>query len=313
MSTDTTMRLTTTPQDHGHMPPVGTRIWVHSINPASLADAYVNHIGVVHADGQRVTFPFAVQGDDTWFVTNWSALPFPGQRVTIREVLDAATRTFKDFAIGREVTYDHTEFREGGVMHYVRFDAAPVGIFLDDTSPTTMIEFTPQAEDSNGTALTSSELPERERRTPDERTVAIRERQAEAAIEALHEAINDAAESYGWCGSFEDWAEELSDGFPVRRQTHRSTEYSVDVALEFEWDEEQLIDLLFRSAEFPGSHPDVEADTHSVTITSTVNIRMTCDGDDTPDDEASGTIRDLLHDAGYSGFSNFNVSNYDTI
>lgn len=274
--------------------PVGTRVRVTDIYPTSLSDAYKGHIGtvVVHRAGvsPQVRFDFAHEGTREWWVEGFEILPMPGQRAVIRECLTHALDEFKGYATGREVTYLSTDISTGS--HLVRFDDVTGNGDIPNPATVTVLDFVLGAEVPVAD-LTSSEP-----------VVSTEQRDADARVkfEALVEAINDLAEREEWCGNFEEWCEEA--GIESRRR--RDKDFSVTIDLTYEIDSDDVIAMFKRQVR--GEHDDV--DVESVTLTSTVVISVTT-SEDNPHDMDSYEVESHLSDAGYSGWDEWSITDYE--
>lgn len=275
--------------------PAGTRIQVVTIHPDSLADAYTSHIGTVveHTAGgsPRVHFEHNHQGTSDWWIDAWRTLPAVGQRVTITACLAAAQPEFKDWATGREATYLSTG-PDG--EHLVRFDEVFASLG-HDTASVFMVDFVLGAE-------VSTPVVESNPVGPDVKSYAERERDARQTFETFVEAINDMAEREEWCGNFEEFCE--ANGIESRRR--RDKDYSVTIDLTYEIDADDVIAMFKRQVR--GEHDDV--DVESVTLTSTVVISVTT-SEDSPHDMDSYDVESALNDAGYSGWDEWSITDYE--
>lgn len=281
--------------DIGITLPADTRVRVVRIEGSDTLQQYVGEIGTVvsHTAGTQplVKFDITRSNDDRWYVTQWNVLPNVGQRVRVVECQDAAQEGFKDWATGRECTYLGTG-SEG--VHVVQFDD-PVMHDVPNPAGVLHVDFTIGETPLNPIEPVALVGPTREER----------ERTALRLYETLVEAVNDMAEREEWCGSFETWAENLPYDTPFTVRRTQDKEYSVEISLEYEIDRDTIATFLAR--EHGGDHDNVE---DSVTVTSNVVISMTLSGED-PNDADTYTVRTALNDAGYSGFDDFTIDNFE--
>lgn len=265
---------------------VGDLIVPTAISPQRLQNFYEGKVGVCITSSEgsipKVRFEERTDGDNEWYVSEWRyADAQVGDKVRIIAALDGATQEFKGLAAGRTATVltvadfptvrlDDPFYLDGRTWEEFGVEKVVVTKRAGAVAPeatTEPVDLTPETEES----------------------LRQRIREFEHRHDRLQDVLAEQAQERDWCSEFEEFCE--NNNLESRRETE--SDWLITVDLSYDKSVDEMVDYIEGGS--------CASDSDRVRFTYRTTVSWT--GRDVDDAD----ISDLLSDAGFSEWSDYDV------